>query len=107
MSNTEHLDQSQPLLPPSDAPGAAYGIIPRQPEDRARETPEGPEADHPQERWNEPRINAWRVLATYYSFIVVGANDGAYGVCIHVRLWRASANRFPGIDPLCMSNEDF
>jgi len=32
------------------------------------------------EKWNEPRINFWRVLATFYSFIVVGANDGAYGV---------------------------
>lgn len=86
MSNTEHQDQSQPLLPSSDASGAAYGIIPCQPEATAREAPEGSEPDHPQEKWNEPRINAWRVLATYYSFVVVGANDGAYGVCLHVLL---------------------
>jgi hypothetical protein len=32
------------------------------------------------EKWNEPRTNVWRVFATFYSFIVVGANDGAYGV---------------------------
>lgn len=32
------------------------------------------------EKWNQPKIKAWRVLATFYSFIVVGANDGAYGV---------------------------
>ena len=46
-----------------------------------QETQEEPE--HQAERWNEPRINAWRVLATYYSFIVVGANDGSYGVCVN------------------------
>lgn len=32
------------------------------------------------EKWNKPRVNLWRVLATFHSFIVVGANDGAYGV---------------------------
>ncbi|KAK1141045.1 hypothetical protein N8T08_009618 [Aspergillus melleus] len=35
------------------------------------------------EKWNQPKIKAWRVLATFYSFIVVGANDGAYGALIH------------------------
>ncbi|KAF7587907.1 hypothetical protein BBP40_006530 [Aspergillus hancockii] len=35
------------------------------------------------EKWNEPPTNFWRVLATFYSFIVVGANDGAYGAMIH------------------------
>jgi hypothetical protein len=37
--------------------------------------------EHPSEKWNESPTNFWRVLATFYSFIVVGANDGAYGVC--------------------------
>lgn len=32
------------------------------------------------EKWNESRTNVWRILATFYSFVVVGANDGAYGV---------------------------
>lgn len=32
------------------------------------------------QRWNEPGINMWRVFATFYSFVVVGANDGVYGV---------------------------
>ncbi|KAL4867188.1 hypothetical protein BDV12DRAFT_209980 [Aspergillus spectabilis] len=36
--------------------------------------------EHQPEKWNEPRINFWRVLATFYSFVVVGANDGAYGL---------------------------
>ncbi|KAL2815801.1 major facilitator superfamily domain-containing protein [Aspergillus cavernicola] len=34
------------------------------------------------EKWNEPAINAWRVLATFFSFIVVGANDGTYGALV-------------------------
>jgi hypothetical protein len=36
--------------------------------------------DFQPEKWNESRTNIWRILATFYSFIVVGANDGAYGV---------------------------
>ena len=32
--------------------------------------------------WNNPRINVWRIFATFYSFIVVGANDAVYGVSI-------------------------
>lgn len=36
--------------------------------------------DFQPEKWNEPRTNVWRILATFYSFIIVGANDGAYGV---------------------------
>jgi len=34
------------------------------------------------EEWNKPSINMWRVFATFFSFIVVGAIDGAYGVGI-------------------------
>lgn len=30
--------------------------------------------------WNSPRINMWRVFATFWSFFIVGLNDGAYGV---------------------------
>jgi len=71
-------EQIEPLLP-SDAGRADYGIATDRQIDQ--ETQEEPE--HQAERWNEPRINAWRVLATYYSFIVVGANDGSYGVCIN------------------------
>lgn len=33
-------------------------------------------------QWNESRINKWRLFATFFSFVVVGAIDGAYGVCI-------------------------
>ncbi|KAL3491004.1 major facilitator superfamily domain-containing protein [Aspergillus germanicus] len=31
-------------------------------------------------KWNEPRINISRVFATFFSFIIVGANDGTYGL---------------------------
>ncbi|KAI0390231.1 hypothetical protein F5Y17DRAFT_79848 [Xylariaceae sp. FL0594] len=33
------------------------------------------------ERWNRPRTNIPRVGACFYSFLVMGANDAAYGVC--------------------------
>jgi hypothetical protein len=32
------------------------------------------------QKWNDPPINKWRVLATFASFAVVGASDGVYGV---------------------------
>jgi hypothetical protein len=34
------------------------------------------------QKWNSPRINMWRCLATFYSFIILGANDAAYGALI-------------------------
>ncbi|KAJ9613363.1 hypothetical protein H2200_003305 [Cladophialophora chaetospira] len=34
------------------------------------------------QKWNSPRINMSRCLATFYSFIILGANDGAYGALI-------------------------
>lgn len=33
------------------------------------------------ERWNHPHINVQRTLATFFAFIIMGANDAAYGVC--------------------------
>ena len=32
------------------------------------------------QEWNHPRINMYRVFATFYSFFIFGMNDGAYGV---------------------------
>ncbi len=32
------------------------------------------------QRWNSPRINMWRVFATFWSFLILGMNDGSYGV---------------------------
>ncbi|SPO05480.1 related to tetracycline resistance proteins [Cephalotrichum gorgonifer] len=34
------------------------------------------------EKWNSPRINTFRVAATFWSMIVMGANDAAYGALI-------------------------
>lgn len=32
------------------------------------------------EKWNYPRHNIPRLMATFWSFVVSGANDAAYGV---------------------------
>jgi hypothetical protein len=32
------------------------------------------------QQWNKPRLNMWRVFATFGSFALMGANDAAYGV---------------------------
>ncbi|KAF8851758.1 MFS transporter-like protein [Acephala macrosclerotiorum] len=34
------------------------------------------------QKWNFPKINMWRVFATFWSFFVVGMNDGSYGALI-------------------------
>jgi fucose permease len=34
------------------------------------------------QKWNKPRINMLRVFATFYSFIILGLNDAAYGALI-------------------------
>lgn len=42
-----------------------------------------------QKRWNSSRSNVWRVFVTFLSFIVMGANDAAYGVqfCFFNLFW--------------------
>lgn len=32
------------------------------------------------QRWNNPKANKYRTFATFYTFVVLGLNDGAYGV---------------------------
>ncbi|KAF2691109.1 MFS general substrate transporter [Lentithecium fluviatile CBS 122367] len=34
------------------------------------------------ERWNTPRVNFWRTMAAFWSFVVMGSNDAAYGALI-------------------------
>ncbi|KAJ4367420.1 hypothetical protein N0V83_007002 [Neocucurbitaria cava] len=34
------------------------------------------------ERWNAPRTNLYRTLAAFWSFVVMGSNDAAYGALI-------------------------
>jgi hypothetical protein len=33
------------------------------------------------ERWNHPKANIYRTFATLFAFMIMGANDAAYGVC--------------------------
>jgi hypothetical protein len=32
------------------------------------------------ERWNHPDVNIYRTFATLFAFMIMGANDAAYGV---------------------------
>lgn len=34
----------------------------------------------PVQTWNRPRVNIWKISATFIGFIVMGLNDAAYGV---------------------------
>ena len=34
------------------------------------------------ERWNHPRSNLFRTAAAFWSFVVMGSNDAAYGALI-------------------------
>ena len=34
------------------------------------------------ERWNGPDGNMWRVFAAFWSFLVMGTNDGSYGALL-------------------------
>lgn len=45
----------------------------------------GPVASHiveTKQRWNSPRINTYRLAATFFAFIGFGMNDGSYGALI-------------------------
>lgn len=49
------------------------------------------------EKWNQPRINTLRTLATFWSFLVLGANDAALGVsraCKIFAVLRECATRY-------------
>ncbi|TVY26956.1 Bypass of stop codon protein [Lachnellula hyalina] len=48
---------------------------------RDEETPPST-AVEARQKWNSPRINMWRVFATFWSFFVMGMNDGSYGALI-------------------------
>ncbi|CAG8417324.1 unnamed protein product [Penicillium salamii] len=78
----QNSDSTTPLLSKSQHPThttyQSFG------EDEGHPVEDGhPTLERQPEKWNKPRTNLWRVLATFYSFIVVGANDGAYGAMIH------------------------
>jgi hypothetical protein len=43
-------------------------------------SPLGPESFPLLDKWNSPRVNIHRTFATFWSFLVMGVNDTAYGV---------------------------
>ena len=59
------------------------GPINQEPSDseKVRDQVSPPEAAvEAKQRWNHPRLNMWKVFATFFSFLVLGMNDGSYGV---------------------------
>lgn len=47
----------------------------------------------PSQRWNNPRINTYRLAAVFYAFIIFGMNDGSYGALVpYVNLDLSSAS---------------
>ena len=53
------------------------------------------------QKWNDPKINVWRILSTFYSFAVMGANDAAYGVSVIIKapLGHSSLTRSQALIP--------
>lgn len=39
------------------------------------------------ERWNHPKVNIFRTCAVLFAFMIMGANDAAYGVCHPTCYW--------------------
>ncbi|KAI8955356.1 major facilitator superfamily domain-containing protein [Xylaria longipes] len=64
--------------PPDSSPRRASTDEEKQDMDGAPPMP--PSGTDVKERWNYPRTNTRRVGACFYSFLVMGANDSAYGL---------------------------
>ncbi|KAL4804025.1 major facilitator superfamily domain-containing protein [Aspergillus unguis] len=64
-----------PPLPPEEARDvdAEKASTPRDTHSNDNDSPE-------LERWNYPRSNIFKTLATFWAFLVMGANDSAYGL---------------------------
>jgi len=55
------------------------------------------------EKWNYPRINMFRVFATFWSFFVTGMNDGSYGVSLPPQIFQKLIEA--GFSSTCTSSE--
>ncbi|KAI0400257.1 putative MFS transporter [Xylaria palmicola] len=67
----------------STATGPADASTRRASSDEERQDGGSPPTGTPvKERWNYPRTNTPRIAACFYSFLVMGANDSAYGPLI-------------------------
>ena len=77
-SSAQDIEQHEP-----QAPGKLL-VLNEKPDLELTEEREA--AHHTEEahlqKWNFPRINMFRCFATFWSFICLGANDGAYGALI-------------------------
>ena len=52
-------------------------------------------------RWNYPRYNVFRTAATFFAFVIMGMNDGVYGVrCPNCTLSSNKANDRTGFDSI-------
>lgn len=56
--------------------------IPDEPqgEDRNESLPSPTTATQTVQRWNQSKVNVARTFAAFWSFVIMGANDAAYGV---------------------------
>lgn len=73
-----------------DSPHATiYESQPRQHENQSSSSYES-SSQIDDEKWNHPRSNIAKTLATFWSFLIMGANDSAYGVRSHldIYLWQ-------------------
>lgn len=70
-----------------DSPHATiYESQPRQHENQSSSSSES-SSQIDDEKWNHPRSNIAKTLATFWSFLIMGANDSAYGVRSHLDIY--------------------
>ncbi len=56
----------------------------RQSADERVSLPSSPTGEEELQTWNHPSVNFWRTCAAFWCFVVMGANDAAYGVSTSV-----------------------
>ena len=57
---------------PLQTPHCGYTEVPRP----------GIQVVETKQRWNDPRVNTYRLAAIFFAFITFGMNDGSYGALI-------------------------
>jgi hypothetical protein len=77
-SSAFEMQSFAPEIRPEDGNQKRLGVSDLE-DVRAQANPPSTAVDALQ-KWNAPQINMWRVFATFWSFFVVGMNDGSYGV---------------------------
>lgn len=80
-SSVEAVRQPTPTLSQHDVEKGQRAAATGQQEASRSSSTSAPSDDGiPLQRWNSPPINMYRTAATFWSFLVVGMNDGSYGV---------------------------